>query len=204
MTTHSPKRKAAHHLPHDTHHRFRHSQKINVGLGSVVLAACLGAVLSGCAHPGAHAPVRTGSGPEVVDGIDTREADPVITTALARVYSWQPGTDPDAGAGFARATDLVDPTYMREVGASGSGLAEVTAATWAQWVTEDATVTATAVITPDDHPTDTPDTRQRVVAVTQHITTPAATATEPDRHVTVYVTASDTPAGWRVSLIAPR
>jgi len=140
----------------------------------------------------------------VIDGVDTREAYPVITTALATVYSWHPATDPDAGAGFTRAAALLDPTYAREVGASGSGLADITAATWTRWAAQDAAVTATATITPDDHPADTPNTRQRVVALTQHITPAAGTTAEPDRHLSVYVTASDTPSGWRVSLIAPR
>ncbi|WP_036494063.1 hypothetical protein [Nocardia sp. BMG111209] len=180
-----------------THH---HRTIIRIGLAAV-LAAGAGAAVSGCAHPAVRAPSPVGGG-EVISRVDPRAADPLITAALATVYSWNPGTDPDTSAGFIRAAAFLEPAYAREVGVTGSGLASVTTTTWARWTVEHATITATAVITSDDHPADTLAARHRVAAITQHVA--SSSSSEPDRTLTVYVTAEDTPDGWRVSLIAPR
>ncbi|NNH73670.1 hypothetical protein HLB23_28105 [Nocardia uniformis] len=173
-------------------------------LGVTVSLIMLGLIAAGCGTPTQPAapPPAPQSSAEIIAGIDTGDALAVMVAAIETAYTWQPGPDPDSAAGFDRARGLLTERYRAQVGATASGLTAVPAGVWARWASAHASITATAVITPDDHPADTAQTRQRVVALRQRVNT--VSGTEPDRDSAVYVTATATPGGWRVSLIAPR
>ncbi|ATL72479.1 hypothetical protein [Nocardia terpenica] len=177
-----------------------------------IVAAALALValvaVAGCGRHDRTAPATTTSavpGPAAPAGVDDRDPDQVLAWVAARVYSWRPGEDSSPAASFDRARPLLDPVYIRQVGASAAGLANVTGGTWARWRADKAVVSATARVTGDDHPADTPTSRQRVVAIAQHVTDPAAPS-EPDRMLVAYmiVTRQTGTDRWRVSMVAPR
>ncbi|MFF0494328.1 hypothetical protein ACFYTQ_35370 [Nocardia sp. NPDC004068] len=192
-------------------HRTRTGRRI-LASAAAALATAATLTVAGCGNSGHNTSPPQQPTASVVSpapapaGVDDRQPDQVLTWVAAQVYSWHPASDPSAAAGFDRARPLLDPKYITAVGATAAGLANVTGATWARWATDNATITATARVTTDDHPADTPTTRQRVAAVTQHIADPAATTAEPDRTLIAYMIATREPDTdrWRVSMIAPR
>ncbi|WP_194814561.1 hypothetical protein [Nocardia sp. XZ_19_385] len=174
------------------------SLRARLGVAASLIMLALAAAGCGTATEPAAPPAQPGA--EIVAGIDTGDALAVMVAATETAYTWTPGPDRDSAAGVDRASGLLTEQYRAQLGATASGLAAVPAGVWARWTHEHASITATAVITPDNHPGDTAQTRQRVVALTQKTNG----TSEPERRSVLYVTASATPGGWRVSLIAPR
>lgn len=136
-------------------------------------------------------------------GLDRCNGDTVLQAAAATIFSYHPAQQINQAAAFDAAAGLLSEQYHRQVGASASVLAPITGATWLRWAQNNAVVTATPRITSTDHPPDTDTRHARVVEVTQHVT---GGAPEPDRRLTVYMTAAReaATAPWQISLLSVR
>jgi hypothetical protein len=152
------------------------------------IAMLIAAIAAGCAN-------ATG-GSSSVD-VDRHNPSAVIQSAVKTLFSWQPGVDNSPADAFDRTRPLMSVSLA----AQELSLTTADAGTqWQQWASDRTVVTAEADIVPDEHPNDTPDTVHRVVAVTQTIANPAP-APQDAVHFTVWVTAVNTPDGWRVDSV---
>jgi hypothetical protein len=153
-----------------------------------VLATPIAAIAVGC--------VNASGGSYSVD-VDRHNPSAVIQSAMQTLFSWQPGVDKSPVAAFDRARPLMSVSLA----AQELSLTTADAGTqWQQWASDRTIITAQAEIVPDEHPIDTPDTVRRVVAVTLTIANPAP-APQDAVHFTVWVTAVNTPDGWRVDSV---
>jgi hypothetical protein len=145
------------------------------------------ASLVGCGSPGVVLPVT----------VNQHDPNQVIQAAMQTMFSWQPGQDPSAVDAFVRARPFLSaPLAAQRLDPSSPG----GGTQWRDWANERATITAKADVVPDEHPADTPDEVHRVVAVTQNITTTPLAPLDAVKF-TVWVTAVNTPSGWRVDSI---
>jgi hypothetical protein len=128
--------------------------------------------------------------------VNQHDPNQVIQAAMQTMFSWQPGQDASAVDAFVRARPFLSaPLAAQRLDLSTGGGTQ-----WHDWANERATIDAKADVVSDEHPPDTSDEVHRVVAVTQNITT-APMAPQDAVKFTVWVTAVNTPSGWRVDSI---
>lgn len=140
--------------------------------------------------------------PEQFSGVDQNDPEAVMVAAAQALFSYTPATDPTQAAAADRAAALLDERFYAENKAAFSVLAPITGARWDRWASENATVTARAAVTGDNHPPDAPARISRVVAVTQTATTPAG-AVLGESTMAVYMSATRLGV-WRVSALTVR
>ena len=129
--------------------------------------------------------------------VDRHNPSAVVQSAVQTLFSWRPGVDDSPVDAFDRARPLMSVSLA----AQELSLTTADAGTqWQQWASNRTIITAEAEILPDEHPIDTPDTVRRVVAVTLTIANPAP-APQDAIHFTMWVTAVNTPDGWRVDSV---
>lgn len=103
-----------------------------------------------------------GAGPTQADSPDT-----VATEALSRIYSWQPVTDADSGAGMQRARAWLSGELATVTDRGDSTDPMRSSSQWQQWRDGKAIVTAAVKVTAtEDDPTANVVTRQALVAQT--------------------------------------
>ncbi|MFF2113774.1 hypothetical protein [Rhodococcus koreensis] len=140
--------------------------------------------------------------PEQFSGVDQNDPEAVMVAAAQALFSYTPATDPTQAAGADRAAPLLDERFYAENKAAFSVLAPITGAQWDRWASANATVTARAAVTGDNHPPDAPARISRVVAVTQTATTPAGAVLD-ESTLAVYMSATRLGV-WRVSALTVR
>ncbi|MBC2644306.1 MULTISPECIES: hypothetical protein [unclassified Rhodococcus (in: high G+C Gram-positive bacteria)] len=140
--------------------------------------------------------------PEQFSSVDQNDPEAVMVAAAQTLFSYTPATDPTQAAGADRAAPLLDERFYAENKAAFSVLAPITGAQWDRWTSANATVTARAALTGDNHPPDAPARISRVVAVTQTATTPAGAVLD-ESTVAVYMSATRLGV-WRVSALTVR
>jgi hypothetical protein len=161
--------------------------RVRVIAAVAAVAVTCGGIATGCGSPGVVLPAT----------VNQHDPVQVIQAAVQTIFSWQPGQDSSAIDAFVRAR----PYLSAPLAAQHLDLSPPDAGTqWNQWATDRASITAKADVVPDEHPTDSPDTVFRVVAVTQSITT-TDTAPQDALVFSVFVTAVNTPDGWRVDSV---
>ncbi len=168
--------------------------------GLVAAAALAGVAVPGCAaiptgEPTLVMSCATSRFSAPYQSIDPCDATAVIRAAAETVFSYRPATQPDPGTALFAAAGLLDPGYLERTRASTGLLDPAASADWDDWSGRGVSVVATARITGDDHPPDTPRRASRVVAVTQQPSDATAA-----RRLTVYMTAvRDRPThAWRI------
>lgn len=185
----------------------------------------VGTVVAGCGRPAPSAPqgrpdrvgvsvvvrsptvTATGGLSWTASEIDSGDPDAVLIAAAGVLYSYAPVIDANAAQAFDRARPLLSRSCQQRVGASTTGFARITGATWQRWRTDRAVLTAEATVGRDDHPPDTATTHPRVVTVTQTVhSTPAGLAGTTSDPIVLYMVAGrdESTGGWRVSRLAVR
>lgn len=113
-----------------------------------------------------------GAGPTPADSPDA-----VATEALSRIYSWQPVTDPDSGAGMRRARAWLSGELATVTDRGDTSGQMRSSSQWQQWRDGKAIVTATVKVTATtDDPAATVVARQALVG--QTVTWGDATTTD--------------------------
>ncbi|MBO0878797.1 MAG: hypothetical protein J2P17_00070 [Mycobacterium sp.] len=210
--------------------QHRHPARRRPGAGALIAAMAVlftgaAVLVTGCAGPappalpappdpaGASVAIRsptvtaTGELGWAVADVDATDPDAVLVAAAGALYSYAPAVDDSPAQAFDRSRPLLSRSYQQRVGASTTGLARCTGATWQRWRADRAAVTARAMIGGDDHPPDTAITHRRVVTVTETVHSAqagsAGTTVDP---IMLYMTAGRHGATgtWRVIELAVR
>ncbi|MGO4613027.1 hypothetical protein AB4305_03625 [Nocardia sp. 2YAB30] len=97
--------------------------------------------------------------------VDPCSAEAVLTAAVTAAFSYRPSGHADQRVSFRAARPLMDPRFAARAESAALVWAPVSATQWQQWRTDDVTITVSARVTRDDHPTDTATTASRVLAI---------------------------------------
>lgn len=99
------------------------------------------------------------------DTVDPCSVEAVLTAAVSTVFGYRPSEHADARVAFRAARALMDPGFAERAESAAVVWAPVSANQWQQWRNTATTITTTARVSSDDHPSDTATTASRVLGV---------------------------------------
>ncbi|MFD4407571.1 hypothetical protein ACFWPH_32880 [Nocardia sp. NPDC058499] len=139
-----------------------------LAVGAVVLAALAATGCGATAAPDRAAktdacPVAGFASP--YQHIDPCSAEDVLHAAVTAIFDYRPAEDPDPRAAFVRARPLLQARLAAQAEHAAGVWAPITTSQWHRWRQQQVPVTARATVTGDDHPADTNETVDRVLAV---------------------------------------